>query len=361
MKDIIVTSSYNIEGFKITEYIKFISVEVVIGTGIFSEFKAQISDFFGSRSGAFQAKLAKIKALAIKELKEKAAEIKGNAVIGVDLDYINFTQNIIGLVISGTVVSLKKDIQNYEIIETNDEINLVNVDSPLYIKSKKIIKYLINNKIKNLFVQFELLNPKMLKIQAIKFTLKLSTFFDEAIELQDPTKIIANIATQEKQIIKFDIDTQNPEVISHVDIIFEKIAFDNQNIWISKGNIIEPNIANDDLIFYQNYFGFDAYCYPSENNDYWTCICGNVNNKNDTSCSNCFRKKVDIFVDKDTIINGNKNLQVKRNVRLIGKKVWNRKEKMHGHVKKVIEENKIVVQNRFGIYTWEIEDCDIKK
>jgi len=360
MKDIIVTSSYFIEGFRISEYIEFISVEVVIGTGMFSEFKASFSDFFGARSGAFQSKLSKIKELAIKELKEKARDLDGDAVISVDLDYTNFTQNIIGLIVSGTVVSLKKDIEDYKIVEIADEFNLVDVNSPLYIKSKKIIKHLVNNKIKNLFVQFELLNPKMLKINAIKFTLKLSTFFNEPIEVENPTKIVTNITTQEKQIIQIDINTSNLEIISHIDVIIEKIAFDNQNFWLSKGNIIAPNITKEYLPLYQNYFGIDAYCYPTENKESWTCICGNKNNINDTKCNNCLRKKDDVFIDKETIIQRNKNLNIEKLNQLVGKKIWNRKEKMHAKITKIINENEVVVQNKYGIYTWNIKDCDIE-
>jgi uncharacterized protein YbjQ (UPF0145 family) len=45
------------------------SVEIVIGTGMFSEMSSGIDDFFGMRSTAFEQKLAKAKDTAFKKLK----------------------------------------------------------------------------------------------------------------------------------------------------------------------------------------------------------------------------------------------------------------------------------------------------
>jgi uncharacterized protein YbjQ (UPF0145 family) len=302
MENIIITSSYSVEGYKISRYIQFVSVEVVIGTGLFSEFKASFSDFFGSRSRAFQSKLSKIKALAIQELKEKARYLNGDAVISVDLDYTNFTQNIIGLIISGTVVTLNKDNESYKIKSIDDEINLVDINSPLYIKSKKIIKHFCESKTKKLFVQFELLNPKWLDIEAIKFNLKLSTFLNESVDLENSSEIVTNFTGEAIQKIQIEINASNYDIISHIDITIEKIGFKTKELWLSSGNIINPNLSVEDLVVYQNYFGIDANCYPVENKNSWICICGNCNSTSEKKCSNCSRTKSEVFIDKEDII-----------------------------------------------------------
>ena len=68
-KNIIVTTTHSVDGFGISSYRGIESVEIVIGTGMFSEISSSIDDFFGSRSTAFEQKLAKAKETAFKKLK----------------------------------------------------------------------------------------------------------------------------------------------------------------------------------------------------------------------------------------------------------------------------------------------------
>ena len=96
----------NIDGYKVKKYIDIESVEVVIGTGIISEVVSDFSDAFGMRSTPFESKLAQAKAHALKRLKYIASSKGGDAVIGVDIDYTEFSGNKIGVIVSGTIVKL---------------------------------------------------------------------------------------------------------------------------------------------------------------------------------------------------------------------------------------------------------------
>ncbi|KDR96715.1 Uncharacterized conserved protein YbjQ, UPF0145 family [Peptoclostridium litorale DSM 5388] len=102
------TSTNNIDGFGVRKYICIESVEIVIGTGVFSEISTGIEDFLGERSTAFENKLKNAKEIAFKKLRMHAAEKGGNAVIGIDIDYTEFTSNRIGLIANGTVVEMEK-------------------------------------------------------------------------------------------------------------------------------------------------------------------------------------------------------------------------------------------------------------
>lgn len=102
-----ITTTLNIDGYRVKRYIDIESIEIVIGTGIFSEIGGTISDFFGARSSAFEEKLQKAKETAFKKLKYKAFEKDGNAVIGIDLDYTEFSGNRIGLMVNGTIVEIE--------------------------------------------------------------------------------------------------------------------------------------------------------------------------------------------------------------------------------------------------------------
>ena len=108
IKEIQMTTTNNFDGYKAKKYIDIASVEIVIGTGIFSEFSGEIADFFGARSTEFEKKLQRAKKLAFEKLKFIAFEKGGNAVAGIDVDYTEFSGNRIGLIVNGTVLEIEK-------------------------------------------------------------------------------------------------------------------------------------------------------------------------------------------------------------------------------------------------------------
>ncbi|WP_053956386.1 YbjQ family protein [Inediibacterium massiliense] len=105
---IILTTTNNIDGHMISEYIDVISSEYVIGTGVISELTSGIKDTFGIRSGEFETKLSYAKKVNLNNLKYKAYMEGANAVIGIDIDYVEFSNNRIGVIVNGTAVKIIK-------------------------------------------------------------------------------------------------------------------------------------------------------------------------------------------------------------------------------------------------------------
>ena len=97
---VIVTTTPSLDGCVIQKYLGNESVEFVIGSGPISEFVSGVQDFFGARSSPFEEKLRAAKETAFETLKIRAAQKGGNAVVGVDLDYIDFSGNRIGLIVT---------------------------------------------------------------------------------------------------------------------------------------------------------------------------------------------------------------------------------------------------------------------
>jgi len=83
----LVTSTGDVPGKKITRVIGLVSGEAILGANIFRDFFAGIRDIVGGRSAAYEQELRKAKTIAIEEMCEYAAEAGGNAVIGADLDF----------------------------------------------------------------------------------------------------------------------------------------------------------------------------------------------------------------------------------------------------------------------------------
>lgn len=103
-----ITTTSNFEGYKIIDYLGIDSVEVVIGTGILGEFVSDLNDVMGTRSTNFEKKLQEAKNIGFNKLRKKANDVGANAIVGIDLDYTEFSSNKIGVIINGTFVKIEK-------------------------------------------------------------------------------------------------------------------------------------------------------------------------------------------------------------------------------------------------------------
>ena len=101
------TTGYNFEQFNIVKYDGIISGESVIGTGMFSEISASVSDFTGSFSNTFADKIKQAEEQALYNLKRSCYIKNCNAVIGIKLNYLTFSNNMIGVVANGTAVIIE--------------------------------------------------------------------------------------------------------------------------------------------------------------------------------------------------------------------------------------------------------------
>lgn len=102
-----ITTTNSFEGYKILRYIDVESAEVVMGTGLFSELDSDLADIFGKRATSFEKKLQDSKQAAFSRLKYHAIEKGGNAIVGIDVDYTEFTNNKMGFIVSGTIVYIE--------------------------------------------------------------------------------------------------------------------------------------------------------------------------------------------------------------------------------------------------------------
>lgn len=102
----LITTTPNIEGKRITKYYGIVTGETIIGANIFRDFFASIRDIVGGRSNSYEEVLRKAKDSALREMEDQAMRLGANAVIGVDLDYETVGQNgsILMVTASGTAV-----------------------------------------------------------------------------------------------------------------------------------------------------------------------------------------------------------------------------------------------------------------
>ena len=104
----ILTTTNNIDGNPVKNYIGIVTGETIIGANIFKDFFASIRDVVGGRSGSYEKVLREAKDTALKEMKENASKLNADAIIGIDLDYetVGKGGGMLMVTASGTAVKL---------------------------------------------------------------------------------------------------------------------------------------------------------------------------------------------------------------------------------------------------------------
>lgn len=98
----IVTTTSTLQDREISDYRGLVTGEAILGANLFKDIFAGIRDIVGGRSGAYEEELARARQIAVEEMKQQAAAMGANAVIGVDLDYETVGQNGSMLMVSAT-------------------------------------------------------------------------------------------------------------------------------------------------------------------------------------------------------------------------------------------------------------------
>lgn len=83
----IVTTTDGVDGRAIKSYMGIVTGQAVMGTNMFRDFFASITDVVGGRSGSYEKELRKAKDLAMAEMIQEAQDLGADAIVGIDLDY----------------------------------------------------------------------------------------------------------------------------------------------------------------------------------------------------------------------------------------------------------------------------------
>jgi uncharacterized protein YbjQ (UPF0145 family) len=104
----ITTTTNNIEGRPVQQYLGVVSSEAIIGANIFKDLFAGIRDIVGGRSGTYERVIDEARKNALDELVQKAQTMGANAIIGIDLDFetIGTGGSMLMVIATGTAVLL---------------------------------------------------------------------------------------------------------------------------------------------------------------------------------------------------------------------------------------------------------------
>ena len=105
----LMTTTPSVEGKQIVRYLGVVTGETIIGANVFRDFLAGVRDFFGGRSGSYEAVLGEAKDTALEEMARQAEALGANAVVGIDLDYetVGGSGSMLMVTCSGTAVRVE--------------------------------------------------------------------------------------------------------------------------------------------------------------------------------------------------------------------------------------------------------------
>jgi uncharacterized protein YbjQ (UPF0145 family) len=107
---VVLTTTANVPNKEIKEVVAIVSAEVAVGMNIFKDMFSAVRDVVGGRAGAVQNTLRDVRGQALDELRQEASRVGADAVVGVDLDYSEFSgggRSMLFIVANGTAVKLQ--------------------------------------------------------------------------------------------------------------------------------------------------------------------------------------------------------------------------------------------------------------
>ena len=105
----ILSTTPNIEGKRITQYHGVVTGEAIVGANIFKDIMAGIRDIVGGRSGAYEKAFRGARQIAFEEMEQEAAELGANAIVGIDIDTetVGSQGAMLMVSVSGTAVTIQ--------------------------------------------------------------------------------------------------------------------------------------------------------------------------------------------------------------------------------------------------------------
>lgn len=98
-----------------------------------------------------------------------------------------------------------------------------------------------------------------------------------------------------ESIFQISLDNTRLPDADSLEILFNTVRFEDSDAeWhAGDGPFAEmnplPPMSAEELSILKDVAGEDAVCYPSQNSQAWTCVCGRINSNSTESCARCHR------------------------------------------------------------------------
>lgn len=251
MEKMLITSGYDFEGYRITEYLDFCSGECALGTGFLSSLGAGFADLLGRKSDMYSDKLNEAKNIALEGLKKNAVLCGANAIIGVDVDFTTFSSDIMGVVASGTAVKIEpvSEMANFpEIV-----LSVNNFNPSLPIRPTELKLYISHS---GIYASVLLFDVSENNVDHVDADLTFGTLFGDDIECSHVyfTGFSKNNKRRISKPVAIDLPANEVDVLKNVTIRIKRYI-DNEAVVIAEDKnlfITEVNEADGSSNLYGN-------------------------------------------------------------------------------------------------------------
>lgn len=83
----IVTTTATVDGKQISQYLRIVAGETIVGINVFKDFAAGFRNLVGGRSQAYEEEVNRARETALAEMVDRAIALGADGVVGVDIDY----------------------------------------------------------------------------------------------------------------------------------------------------------------------------------------------------------------------------------------------------------------------------------
>lgn len=184
----IITTTHQIAGYKIENYLGLVNANQVIGANLIADFMASFSDVFGGSSGAYRERLDVLYKDVKNLLEQKASSIGANAILGVHIDFDEISgkgKSMFMITAYGTAVVATPEVE----------------------RLKKIERYEVYQKLYNL----------------AKFK-EAGVITDEQYEAEKSNIILSHEASIAKEIEDIKSENEHKEAVKQAQILSQKLA-----------------------------------------------------------------------------------------------------------------------------------------
>ncbi len=287
MGEIMLSTGYEFEGYEIEEYLGFINVQSVLGSNFFKGIATGVTEMSDSESEKLTAKLEDLNDNIIEKLKKEVDRRGANAVIGLELNYTQFSSYSIGTIATGTAVKLRKKISKDKLLHT--ELYVSNYYNRLVPRPVRVSIDGIN---KDVSVRVEFYNYNQDDIKAIRADVELTNLYEEKLLLKnlDFSFEKGNITLIASNPVECKLPAKDILLIKDAKVTISKYVT-GRGVYACNDNPINVTMPLHRLSALKEKRGIDAVEKYRTDGMIWTCNCGYVNEAGMDTCIICGRKQ----------------------------------------------------------------------
>ena len=290
MSEIMVTSGYGFDGYEITEYLGFVNSQTVIGSNFFKGIAQGVTEMSDAESEKLTSKLEAQNESVVEALVKAAEKRKADAIIGMTLNYTQFSTYSVGTIASGTAVKLKKMESKDKLI--HKELYVTNYYNRLVPRPVRIHLDAVN---KDVSLSVEFFNYNQDDILAIRCDVELTNLYEEKLLLKnlDLSFDKGNVSLIKSNQMEIKLPAKDIMLIKDAKVIIAKYVT-GRGVFAVNDNPINVEVPLHRLASLKEKRGIDAVAKYATDGMIWTCNCGYVNEAGTDECIICHRKQEDM-------------------------------------------------------------------